>query len=41
MGAFSSLSEKLSHVFSKMKNKGKLTDLEVKQAMREIRIALL
>ena len=41
MGAFSSLSEKLSHVFSKLKNKGKLTDLEVKQAMREIRIALL
>ena len=41
MGAFSSLSEKLSHVFSKLKNKGKLTELEVKQAMREIRIALL
>jgi len=41
MGAFSSLSEKLSHVFSKLKNKGKLTDLEIKQAMREIRIALL
>ena len=41
MGAFSSLSDKLSHVFSKLKNKGKLSELEVKQAMREIRIALL
>ena len=39
--AFDSLSEKLNHVFSKMREKGKLTDLEVKQAMREIRIALL
>ena len=39
--AFDSLSEKLSHVFSKMREKGKLTDLEIKQAMREIRIALL
>ena len=41
MGAFSGLSERLSHIFSKMKNKGKLTELEVKQAMREVRIALL
>ena len=41
MGLFSSLSEKLNHVFSKLKNKGKLTDLEIKQAMREVRIALL
>lgn len=41
MGAFSGLSEKLNHIFSKMKNKGKLTELEVKQAMREVRIALL
>ena len=41
MGAFSGLSEKLSHIFAKMKNKGKLTELEVKQAMREVRIALL
>ena len=41
MAAFGSLSEKLAHVFSKLKNKGKLSDLEVKQAMREIRIALL
>ena len=41
MGAFSGLSERLSHIFSKLKDKGRLTELEVKQAMREIRIALL
>ena len=41
MGAFSGLSERLSHIFSKLKDKGKLTELEVKQAMREVRIALL
>ncbi len=41
MALFSSLGEKLNHVFSKLKNKGKLTELEIKQAMREIRIALL
>lgn len=41
MGAFASLSEKLNHVFSKMMKRGKLTELEIKTAMREIRIALL
>lgn len=41
MAVFSSLSEKLAHIFSKLKNKGKLTELEIKQAMREVRIALL
>jgi signal recognition particle subunit SRP54 len=41
MAIFSSLSEKLSHVFTKLTNRGKLTELEVKQAMREIKIALL
>ena len=41
MALFSGLSEKLNHVFSKLKNKGKLTDLEIRQAMREVRIALL
>ena len=41
MGAFSGLSERLSHIFSKLKDKGKLTELEVKGAMREVRIALL
>jgi signal recognition particle subunit SRP54 len=38
---FGSLSEKISHAFSKLKNKGALTELEVKNAMREVRIALL
>ncbi len=41
MAAFSSLGEKLNHVFSKLTKRGKLTELEIKQAMREIRIALL
>ncbi len=41
MAAFSSLSDKLNHVFSKLKNKSQLTELEIKTAMREIRIALL
>ncbi len=41
MASFGTLSEKINHVFSKLKNKGKLSELEVKQAMREIRIALL
>lgn len=41
MGVFSGLSEKLNHVFSKITSRGKLSDLEIKQAMREIRVALL
>jgi len=41
MAIFSSLSEKLNHVFSKLTKHGRLTELEIKQAMREIRIALL
>lgn len=41
MALFGNLSEKLSHAFSKITNRGKLTELEIKQAMREIRIALL
>ena len=41
MGLFGSLSEKLNHIFSKMKSRGKLSELEIKQAMREIRVALL
>lgn len=41
MALFSSLSEKLSHVFSKIVNRGKLTELEINQTMREIKIALL
>lgn len=41
MGLFSGLSEKLNHIFSKITSRGKLSELEIKQAMREIRIALL
>ena len=41
MAVFQGLSEKLNHIFSKMTKKGKLTELEIKQAMREVRIALL
>lgn len=41
MGLFSGLSDRLNHIFSKMKSRGKLTELEIKQTMREIRIALL
>lgn len=41
MGLFSSLSEKLGNVFSKITSRGKLTEADIKQAMREIRIALL
>jgi len=41
VAVFDGLSEKLNHIFSKLKNKGKLTELEIRQAMREIRIALL
>ena len=41
MALFSNLSEKLNHIFSKLTNRGKLTELEIKQAMREVRIALL
>lgn len=41
MGLFSSLGDKLNHVFSKLTARGKLSELEIKQAMREIRVALL
>ncbi len=41
MAVFQGLSEKLNHIFSKMTKKGRLTELEIKQAMREVRIALL
>ena len=41
MAVFAGLSEKLNHIFSKMTKRGKLTELEIKQAMREVRIALL
>lgn len=41
MGAFSNLTERINHVFSKLRNRGALTELEIKQAMREVRVALL
>ncbi len=41
MAAFSNLTDKINHIFSKLKNRGALTELEIKQAMREIRVALL
>lgn len=41
MGIFSGLSEKLNHIFSKLTKKGRLTEQEIKTAMREVRIALL
>lgn len=41
MALFDSLSDRMNHIFSKLRNKGKLTELEIKQAMREIRVALL
>ncbi len=39
--AFQSLSEKLANAFKKFKNKGKLTEADVKAGMREIKLALL
>ena len=41
MGAFSSLSERLNYIFSKLTKRGRLTELEIKTAMREVRVALL
>ena len=41
MAIFESLSEKLNHAFSKIIHRGKLTELEIKDAMREVKIALL
>ena len=41
MALFSSLSEKFNHIFSKLTKRGKLTELEIKEAMREVKMALL
>ncbi len=41
MALFSSLSERLNHIFSKLTKRGRLTELEIKTAMREVRVALL
>ena len=34
--AFESLTEKLSNAFKKLRSKGKLTESDVKEAMREV-----
>ncbi|MEG1719945.1 MAG: signal recognition particle protein [Clostridia bacterium] len=39
--AFDSLTEKLAGVFKKLRGKGKLSETDVKEAMREIKLALL
>lgn len=39
--AFEGLTEKLSAAFKKLRSKGRLTEADVKDAMREIRLALL
>ena len=39
--AFEGLSEKLSAAFKKLRSKGKLNENDVKEAMREVRLALL
>ena len=39
--AFENLSDKLAGVFKKLRSKGKLTESDVKTAMREVRLALL
>ena len=41
MGMFSNLSLRLNHIFSHLTKRGKLTELEIRDAMREIRVALL
>ena len=39
--AFESLSEKLSGVFKKLRGKGVLTEQDINEAMREVKLALL
>lgn len=39
--AFESLSEKLSACFKKLRGKGRLSETDIKEAMREVRLALL
>ncbi len=41
MALFEGLSQRLNHIFSKLTKRGKLTELEIKEAMREVRVALL
>ena len=39
--AFEGLSEKLQNVFKKLSGRGKLSEKDVKEAMREVKLALL
>ena len=39
--AFEGLSERLSLAFKKLRSKGKLSENDVKEAMREVKLALL
>ena len=39
--AFESLSEKLNAAFKRLRGKGRLTSADVREAMREVRMALL
>ena len=39
--AFESLSDKLNAAFKRLRGKGRLTAADVKEAMREVRMALL
>lgn len=39
--AFESLTQKLGDIFKKLRGKGKLSEADVKQAMKEVRLALL
>ena len=41
MAMFQNLADKLSNAFKRFKNKGKLTEADVKEGMREIKLALL
>ena len=41
MGLFSSLSDKITNIFSKLTKRGKLTESDIREAMREVRVALL
>ena len=41
MALFGNLSEKLNNIFGKLHSKGRLSEQDIKQAMREIRVALL
>ena len=39
--AFESLSEKLQNTFKKLRGKGKVSEKDLKAAMREVKLALL